>query len=65
MSRYATIDQEYVDKDGNTKTRKSIGYNDFLHTKLLGVLGDMLRKDGSVNQIRCHRAAIRQAVKIF
>lgn len=71
--------------------RKSIGYNDFLHTKLLGVLGDSFVKrsgseyrkvyddyknryqnradwkndKGEVSAMRCHRAAIRQAIKAF
>lgn len=73
------------------KMRKSIGYNDFLHTKLLGVLGDSFVKrsgseyrkvyddyknryqnradwkndKGEVSAMRCHRAAIRQAIKAF
>lgn len=38
----------YLDKDGNVQMRKSIGYNDFLHTKLLGVLGDsFVKRSGS------------------
>jgi hypothetical protein len=32
------IDRTYVARDGTTKTRKSITYNPFLKTKLLGVL---------------------------
>ena len=91
MSRKALVDTTYVDKEGNEQTRKSIGYNDFLHTKLLGVLGDSFVKrtgstyrkvyddyknrylnkadwkndKGEVSALRCHRAAIRQAIKAF
>jgi len=32
------VDQEYTDKDGKTKTKKSITFNPFLKTKLIGVL---------------------------
>lgn len=56
------------------KMRKSIGYNDFLHTKLLGVLGDSyVKRSGSEyrkvyddykNRYQ-NRAAIRQAIKAF
>lgn len=48
MSRKSTIEVEYVDSEGNIKTKKSIGYNEFLHTKLLGVLGDSFVKQGDV-----------------
>lgn len=91
MSRKALVDAVYLDKDGNVQMRKSIGYNDFLHTKLLGVLGDSFVKrsgseyrkvyddyknryqnradwkndKGEVSAMRCHRAAIRQAIKAF
>lgn len=91
MSKRTLVEQEYVDKDGNVKTKKGIGYHPFLHTKLLGVLGDSFIKkrdsvyrkvyddyknryqnrpdwrkaDGSIDAIRCHRAAIRQAIKAF
>lgn len=37
MSRRALIDQEYVDAEGKTKTRKSLGYNSRLHDYFLGV----------------------------
>lgn len=41
------VDREYEDKDGNMKWKKSITYNPFLKTKLLGVLGSsFLRIDG-------------------
>lgn len=46
MSKKATVDVEYVDANGEIKTKKSIGYNEFLHTKLLGVLGDSFIKLG-------------------
>lgn len=48
MSKKSTIEVEYVDSEGNIKTKKSIGYNEFLHTKLLGVLGDSFVKQGDV-----------------
>lgn len=75
MSKKATVDVEYVDANGEIKTKKSIGYNEFLHTKLLGVLGDDYRKvyDDYKNRylnrpdwqqapaikLRAHRAAIK------
>lgn len=37
---------EYVDKDGNTKTKNSLGYNPFVKTKLVGVLADCMLKAG-------------------
>lgn len=40
------IDRTYIDRDGNEQTRKSLTYNDFLHTKLLGVCADCLVKAG-------------------
>jgi len=33
------VDVEYVDKEGKTQTKKSITFNPFLKTKLVGVLG--------------------------
>lgn len=33
------IDRDYIDKDGNPATRKSLTFTPFLKTKLLGVLG--------------------------
>jgi hypothetical protein len=38
------IDLEYTDKDGNQATRKSITYNPWLKTKLMGVLGTLFVK---------------------
>lgn len=38
------VDVEYTDKDGNTATRKSITYNPWLKTKLMGVLGTLFVK---------------------
>lgn len=38
------IDVEYVDKDGNLATKKSITFNPFLKTKLIGVLGPSFLK---------------------
>ena len=39
------VDQEYTTKDGETKTKKSITFNPFLKTKLVGVLAPSLIKD--------------------
>lgn len=38
------VDREYVAKDGTTKTKKSITFNPFLKTKLIGVLGPAFLK---------------------
>lgn len=91
MSRRSLVKRTYIDSEGREQTCDSIGYNSFLHDKLLGVLGgsfikktdspyrkvyddyktrymnreDWKRKDGTVSKDRCHRAAIRQAVKAF
>ena len=91
MSRRALTTRTYIDKSGKEVTCPSLGYNEKLHTKLLGVFGDQIvkrtgtkyrqcyddyknryqnrpdwrKKDGSIDKIRCHRAAIRQAVKAF
>jgi hypothetical protein len=44
------VDREYVNKDGEQATRRSITYNPFLKTKLVGVLGtSFLRSGGSVS----------------
>ncbi len=40
------IDVEYEDKDGEMKMKKSITFNPFLKTKLLGVLGPSFLKQG-------------------
>lgn len=40
------VEREYRDKDDNVKTKMSITYNEFLHTKLLGVVADCLIKAG-------------------
>ena len=37
MSKKTTVMAEYVDKEGNVQTKKSIGYNPELHTKLLSL----------------------------
>lgn len=37
---------EYIDKDGNTKTKRGITYNPVVKTKLVGVLGSCLLKAG-------------------
>lgn len=38
------VDREYIDAKGKEASRKSITYNEFLHTKLLGVAADCLIK---------------------
>ena len=38
------VDREYIAKDGSVKTRKSITFNPFLKTKLVGVLGPSFLK---------------------
>lgn len=40
--------REYVDKDGATKTKKSITYNPFLHDKILGTIGPNLIRSKSL-----------------
>ena len=40
------IEVEYVDKNGKTATRKSITFNPFLKTKLIGVLGPSFLRAG-------------------
>lgn len=40
------VDREYTAADGTLKTKKSITYNDFLKTKLVGVLGGCIIKAG-------------------
>ena len=46
--RYAEhlVDVDYVDKDGNDATRKSITFNPFLKTKLVGVLASSFLRVG-------------------
>lgn len=43
---YALVNREYVDKEGIARTKKSITFNPFLKTKLLGVLGPSFLKLG-------------------
>lgn len=40
------IDVEYIDKEGNKQTKKSITYNPFLRSKLIGVLGSSFLRAG-------------------
>jgi len=40
------VEREYVDKDGNTKTKKGITFNPFLKTKLMGVAAGCFLKCG-------------------
>lgn len=44
---YCLVDREYTDKEGNLKFKKSITFNPFLKTKLLGVLASSFIKSGS------------------
>lgn len=41
------VDQAYSDKDGKEQTKKSITFNPFLKTKLVGVLASCFLKSGS------------------
>ena len=41
------VDVEYTDKDGKAATRKSITFNPFLKTKLIGVLGPSFLRAGN------------------
>lgn len=47
MSKRSTVDVEYMNKEGKIATKKSIGYNPNLHTKLLGVFVDSCLRAGS------------------
>ena len=58
-------DVEYVDKEGEIKTKKGITFNPFLKTKLVGVLGGSFIKcgspyrqiyDGYKHRLECHPA---------
>jgi hypothetical protein len=43
---YCLVDREYIDKEGKTKTRRSITYNPWLKTKLVGVaMGSFLKRN--------------------
>lgn len=47
---YCLVEREYTNREGQQATRKSITYNPFLKTKLVGVLGtSFLRSGGSVS----------------
>ena len=39
VGKWYTEDRAYIDKDGKEQTKKSLTYNPFLKTKLVGVLG--------------------------
>lgn len=41
------VEREYIDKDGETKTKKSITFTPFLKTKLIGVLGSSFLRANS------------------
>lgn len=41
------VEREYLDKNGDTKTRLGVTYNPFLKTKLMGVLGPSFLRSGS------------------
>lgn len=50
-SRFHFSIVKYTDKNGNEKERKSLGYNPFIKTKLLGVLGGgFLRAKGGATE---------------
>ena len=66
------IDREYIDAEGNTQTKKSVTYNPFLKTKLLGVLtmglligGGKYRLiyDNSKTQLEARQALLKDAPK--
>ena len=44
--RWHTVEQEYIDKNGDVQIKKGLGYNPFLKTKLIGVLGSGMMKAG-------------------
>lgn len=44
---FCLVDREYINKEGNVATRKSITYNPFLKTKLIGVLGTSFLRSGT------------------
>lgn len=46
------VDREYTKKDGTTDVRKSITYNPFLKTKLMGVLGASFIKQPATSPYR-------------
>ena len=41
------VEREYVDRNGDIRTRKGVTYNPFLKTKLMGVLGPSFLRSGS------------------
>jgi hypothetical protein len=41
------VEREYIDRNGDTKTRLGVTYNPFLKTKLMGVLGPSFLRSGS------------------
>lgn len=45
-ARYHATMVEYIDKEGNKSKKKSLGYNPFLKTKLIGVLGSSFLRAG-------------------
>jgi len=59
------IDREYVDKEGETKTKKSITFNPFLQSKILGVLSDvlMMRNKEYLGVYRGYRHRVDQEVE--
>lgn len=53
------VNREYQNKDGETKERRSITFNPFLKTKLIGVLGTSFLRTGTstVDGVKCGGAA--------
>ena len=47
LKSYCLVDREYTNKEGKQATKKSITYNPFLKTKLIGVLGSSFLKTGN------------------
>lgn len=48
------VEREYVDKNGDTKTRLGVTYNPFLKTKLMGVLGPSFLRSNSPKWRKCY-----------
>lgn len=51
------IDVEYVDRNGNKQTKRSITFNPFLKTKLIGTFADSMIRAGSPTERNGHRTS--------
>jgi hypothetical protein len=49
------VDKEYIDKNGEIKTKKSITFSPFIHDKILGVLAGSLIRKGNVKYGKIYR----------